>query len=165
MLQHVVYSLDIYLCPNFEQTLIHLIDRKTGKEVGTKYYTGAMVVYHHVNAFEEDGHVVCDVIAYEDNSLYDMFYLSKIKEESGSGSLKKLPSYSRFALPVQSDKVQCNGKIINDNLCPCLVLSMIYLTFIIRLKFKYIQSCKIQSTLKINRDLPLERTTKIKRLH
>ncbi|XP_067104883.1 beta,beta-carotene 15,15'-dioxygenase [Osmerus mordax] len=85
-----------------ENTLIHLIDRKTGKEVGTKYYTGAMVVYHHVNAFEEDGHVVCDVIAYEDNSLYDMFYLSKIKEESGS--LKKLPTYRRFALPVQSDK-------------------------------------------------------------
>ncbi|XP_031706128.1 beta,beta-carotene 15,15'-dioxygenase [Anarrhichthys ocellatus] len=91
-------------CPE-ENTLIHLIDRKTGKVVETKYYTGPMVVYHHVNAFEDDGHVVFDVIAYNDNSLYEMFYLSKLKENSGfqnDGYCR--PSYKRFALPIQSDK-------------------------------------------------------------
>lgn len=86
-----------------DNTLIHLIDRKTGKEVGTKYYTGAMVVYHHVNAFEEDGHVVCDVIAYEDNSLYNFFYMNAMKDKSLESS-PKLPYYKRFALPVQADK-------------------------------------------------------------
>merc|ERR1712212_186025 len=87
-----------------ENTLIHLIDRKTGKEVGTKYFTGAMVVYHHVNAFEEDGHVIFDVIAYEDNSLYDTFYLAKLKEPSTGGNSSSKPKYKRFALPLQSDK-------------------------------------------------------------
>ncbi|XP_040921779.1 beta,beta-carotene 15,15'-dioxygenase [Toxotes jaculatrix] len=91
-------------CPE-ENTLIHLIDRKTGKEVDTKYYTGAMVVYHHVNAFEEDGHVIFDVVAYNDNGLYDMFYLSKLRENTGfrDESYSK-PSYRRFVLPVRSDK-------------------------------------------------------------
>ncbi|XP_056220621.1 beta,beta-carotene 15,15'-dioxygenase-like [Seriola aureovittata] len=91
-------------CPE-ENTLIHLIDRKTGKEVETKFYTGAMVVYHHVNAFEDNGHVIFDVIAYNDNSLYDMFYLSKLRENTGfhdEGYSK--PSYRRFAIPIHSDK-------------------------------------------------------------
>ncbi len=88
------------------QTLIHLIDRKTGKVIETKYYTGAMVVYHHVNAFEDDGHVIFDVIAYDDNSLYDMFYLSKLKENPGfCDDTYSKPSYKRFALPIHSDKV------------------------------------------------------------
>ncbi|KAM9337755.1 beta,beta-carotene 15,15'-dioxygenase [Symphorus nematophorus] len=91
-------------CPE-ENTLIHLIDRKTGKVIETKYYTGAMIVYHHVNAFEDDGHVIFDVIAYKDNSLYDMFYLSKMKENPGfkDGTYSK-PSYKRFVLPIHSDK-------------------------------------------------------------
>uniref|UniRef100_A0A665V2M5 Beta,beta-carotene 15,15'-dioxygenase-like n=1 Tax=Echeneis naucrates TaxID=173247 RepID=A0A665V2M5_ECHNA len=91
-------------CPE-ENTLIHLIDRKTGKEVETKFYTGAMVVYHHVNAFEDDGHVVFDVIAYKDTSLYDMFYLSKLKENTGFPDENySKPSYKRFVIPVHSDK-------------------------------------------------------------
>ncbi|XP_010737874.2 beta,beta-carotene 15,15'-dioxygenase [Larimichthys crocea] len=90
-------------CPE-ENTLIHLIDRKTGKLVETKYHTETMIVYHHVNAYEDDGHVVFDVIAYKDNSLYDMFYLSKLKENPGfHDDAYCKPSYRRFAIPV-SDK-------------------------------------------------------------
>lgn len=85
------------------QTLIHLIDRKTGKVVETKYYTGAMVVYHHVNAFEDNGHVIVDVIAYDDAKLYDMFYLKKNTEDNDVSYSKA--SYRRFVLPIQTDKV------------------------------------------------------------
>ncbi|XP_031425205.1 beta,beta-carotene 15,15'-dioxygenase [Clupea harengus] len=87
-----------------ENTLIHLIDRRTKKEVVTKYYTDSMVVYHHVNAFEEDDHVVFDVIAYDDDSLYDMFYLDKLNKKNGNlGSSNKAyssPKCKRFALPL-----------------------------------------------------------------
>uniref|UniRef100_A0A672IM53 Beta-carotene oxygenase 1 n=1 Tax=Salarias fasciatus TaxID=181472 RepID=A0A672IM53_SALFA len=75
----------VKFCPE-ENSLIHLIDRRTGKEVETKYQTGTMIVYHHVNAFEDDGHVVFDVIAYNDNSLYDMFYFDKLNDQSGSSN-------------------------------------------------------------------------------
>ncbi|KAL0187906.1 hypothetical protein M9458_015005, partial [Cirrhinus mrigala] len=70
-----------------DSTLIHLIDRKTKKEVGIKFYTGAMAVYHQINAFEDDGHVVFDVICYDDNSLYEMFYLDKLKEQMGADTM------------------------------------------------------------------------------
>ncbi|CAF92469.1 unnamed protein product, partial [Tetraodon nigroviridis] len=94
-----------------ENTLIHVIDRKTGKEVELKYYTGSMVVYHHVNAYEEDGHLVFDVIAYKDNSLYDMFYLSKLKENTGNPDENySKPHYKRFVLPLTADKDTAVGE-------------------------------------------------------
>uniref|UniRef100_A0A3Q3NIU8 Beta-carotene oxygenase 1 n=1 Tax=Mastacembelus armatus TaxID=205130 RepID=A0A3Q3NIU8_9TELE len=94
-------------CPE-ENTLIHLIDRKTGKELETKYYTGAMVVYHHVNAFEDDGHVIFDVIAYDNPSLYDMFYLKENSSPNDEHFPK--PKYTRFALPVRPDKSTAFGE-------------------------------------------------------
>ncbi|XP_056155505.1 beta,beta-carotene 15,15'-dioxygenase [Lampris incognitus] len=94
-----------------ENTLIHLIDRKAGKEVGTKYYTGAMVVYHHVNAFEVDGHLIIDVIAYDDNGLYEMLYLNKMKEiDEPTVTDKCKPTYRRFALPLHCEKGAEIGK-------------------------------------------------------
>lgn len=63
-----------------------------------------MVVYHHVNAYEDDGHVVFDVIAYKDKGLYDMFFLSKLNTNTHDDAYSK-PGYKRFALPIHSDKV------------------------------------------------------------
>ncbi|XP_058486127.1 beta,beta-carotene 15,15'-dioxygenase [Solea solea] len=103
-MRRVSWASCMKFCPE-ENTLIHLINRQTRKVVETKYYTGPMVVYHHVNAFEEDGHVIFDVIAYNDNSLYDMFYLSKLKDNDGFHDDKYFkPTYRRFVLPTYSDK-------------------------------------------------------------
>lgn len=106
-LSSCLYSLIDNLCVCvFYQTLIHLIERKTGKVVDTKYYTGSLVVYHHVNAFEVDGHVIFDVIAYNDCSLYDMFYINNMKEEMASHDKPySKPSYRRYVLPIHPDKV------------------------------------------------------------
>ncbi|MCJ8737373.1 hypothetical protein PDJAM_G00023160 [Pangasius djambal] len=90
-----------------DQVLIHLIDRRT-KKVDVKYYTDTMLVYHHVNAFEEDGHVIVDVIAYDDYSLYDMFYLDKLKEQPASDT-NVMPKYKRFVLPL-TDKCAVTGE-------------------------------------------------------
>lgn len=96
-----------------------MIDRKTGKEVEIKYSTGPMIVYHHVNAYEENGHLVFDVIAYKDNSLYDMFYLSKMKEPSGrSDENYSKPSYKRFVLPLTADKVGAHDGSHIRNVAP-----------------------------------------------
>ncbi|CAL8311725.1 unnamed protein product [Merluccius merluccius] len=100
-----------------ETTLIHLIDRNTGKEVGTKYYAGQMVVYHHVNAFEENGHVIFDVIGYDDSSLYDMFYLDKLKGNAESQSVAyNKPAYRRFALPLQVDSGAAGENLVSTSL-------------------------------------------------
>ncbi|XP_008305705.1 beta,beta-carotene 15,15'-dioxygenase [Cynoglossus semilaevis] len=99
-------------CPE-EKTIIHLIDKKTRKEVETKYLTGTMVVYHHVNAYEEDGHVVFDIIAYDNTSLYEMFYISRLKEHGNTYDENYCkPTYRRFVLPTSSDK----GAAVGENL-------------------------------------------------
>lgn len=107
-----------FVHPIFSQTLIHLIERKTKKEVVAKFYTNATVVYHHVNAFEDNGHVVFDVIAYNDNSLYDMFYLDELRQrtenpESSSNKPYSSPNCKRFVLPL-SDKVCYLASLYNN---------------------------------------------------
>uniref|UniRef100_A0A8C4Z3V1 Uncharacterized protein n=1 Tax=Gadus morhua TaxID=8049 RepID=A0A8C4Z3V1_GADMO len=101
-------------CPE-ENTLIHLIDRKTGKEVATKYFAGQMVIYHHVNAFEENGHVIFDVIGYDDCSLYDMFYLQKQKDKPESKGWSK-PVYRRYALPLHVDSGAAGQNLVTNSL-------------------------------------------------
>lgn len=89
------------------QTWFHFIDRKTKKEVPTKFYTDAMVFFHHVNAYEEDGHIIFDIIAYTDNSLYDMFYLKNLdKDFEENVKLTSIPTCRRFVVPLQYDKVE-----------------------------------------------------------
>ncbi|XP_044126150.1 beta,beta-carotene 15,15'-dioxygenase isoform X1 [Bufo gargarizans] len=90
---------------NDEKTWFHIIDKRTKKPVGEKFYSDALVFYHHVNAYEEDGHVVFDIIAYKDNSLYEMFYMANLRKElSEEAVLTSVPSCKRFVVPVHYDK-------------------------------------------------------------
>ncbi len=53
-----------------------MIDRETGTLRGT-YETDAFFCFHHVNAFERDGELVIDLVAYEDPSIIDSLYLDE----------------------------------------------------------------------------------------
>ncbi|XP_028931461.1 beta,beta-carotene 15,15'-dioxygenase [Ornithorhynchus anatinus] len=89
-----------------EKTYIHIIDRRT-KEIAVDQVSilDAVVVFHHVNAFEEEGHVVFDVISYKDNSLYNMFYLANLNQNFEENSkLTSTPTLIRFAVPLRFDK-------------------------------------------------------------
>ncbi|KAL4630262.1 beta,beta-carotene 15,15'-dioxygenase-like [Arapaima gigas] len=114
-MRHVNWASCLKFHPE-DDTVIHLIDRRIQKPVETRYYTDAMVVYHHVNAFEDEGHVVFDIIAYDDNSLYDMFYLNSLRQEvTESGSSKKtipVPKYKRFVLPLQTEQASVGEDLV-----------------------------------------------------
>lgn len=67
----------------------------------TKFYTDPMVVFHHVNAYEEDGCLLFDVVAYEDSSLYQLFYLANLNQDFEEHSrLTSVPVLRRFAVPL-----------------------------------------------------------------
>ncbi|CDQ90132.1 unnamed protein product [Oncorhynchus mykiss] len=90
-------------------TLIHLVDKKTGKAVSTKFYTDALVVFHHINAYEDDGHVVFDMVTYKDSNLYEMFYLANLRKETHEFIESNNVNFSppvcqRFVLPLTVDK-------------------------------------------------------------
>ncbi|XP_042775314.1 beta,beta-carotene 15,15'-dioxygenase isoform X3 [Panthera leo] len=88
-----------------DQTYIHIVDQRTGKPVPTQFYTDPVVVFHHVNAYEEDGCLVFDVIAYEDGSLYQLFHLANLNQDFEENSrLTSVPTLRRFAVPLDVDK-------------------------------------------------------------
>lgn len=77
--------------------------------MSTKYYGDPFVVFHHINAYEEDNHVVFDLIAYEDSNLYDMFYIENLNKDTDqfieSNKIFSPPVCKRFVLPINVDKV------------------------------------------------------------
>ncbi|XP_019391479.1 PREDICTED: beta,beta-carotene 15,15'-dioxygenase [Crocodylus porosus] len=85
-----------------EKTWFHFIDKKTKKDISATFYTDAMVLFHHVNAYEEDGQVIFDVICYADSSLYEMFYLKYLNAEFKENTKHfSLPACKRFVVPLQ----------------------------------------------------------------
>lgn len=92
--------------------MFHVINRTTRKALSTRFYGDALVVFHHINAYEEDGHLVFDMICYRDSSLYDMFYIQNFRQEIG-GFIKTNketfapPICKRFVLPLNVNKVSC----------------------------------------------------------
>ena len=72
--------------------------------VKTKFYGDAFVVFHHINAYEENGHVVFDLITYKDSSLYDMFYIENMKKEvEETDKSFPVPVSQRFVIPINAD--------------------------------------------------------------
>jgi beta,beta-carotene 9',10'-dioxygenase len=65
-----------YVWDGSDSTRFQVIDRETGELRGT-YETDAFFCFHHVNAFERDGDLVLDLIAYDDPSIIDSLYLDE----------------------------------------------------------------------------------------
>jgi beta,beta-carotene 9',10'-dioxygenase len=57
-----------------EPAVFQVIDRATGALRGS-YETDAFFCFHHVNAFERDGELVVDLVAYDDPAIIDALYL------------------------------------------------------------------------------------------
>lgn len=68
------------------------------------------MVFHHINAYEEEGHLVFDMICYADSSLYDLFYIQNFRHDLNSfvqanEKCFTLPICKRFVLPLGVNKV------------------------------------------------------------
>ncbi|TWW63888.1 Beta,beta-carotene 15,15'-dioxygenase [Takifugu flavidus] len=103
-------------CLKFDKddaTFFHIINRTTGKAVSTRFYGDALVVFHHINAYEDDGHLVCDLITYSDSSLYDMFYIRNVKQDTSnfvqSNQSFCPPVCKRFVFPLNVNKDSPRG--------------------------------------------------------
>ncbi|GFS43811.1 beta,beta-carotene 15,15'-dioxygenase, partial [Nephila pilipes] len=83
-----------------QKTRFHLIDRVSGHEIKTKYQSEAFFFFHHINTYEEDGHVVADIQAFPDPEVLDKFYLSKLR--LGEFAVSCEPVFTRFVLPLKA---------------------------------------------------------------
>ncbi|XP_069377639.1 beta,beta-carotene 15,15'-dioxygenase [Paralichthys olivaceus] len=103
-------------CLKFDKddiTLFHVVNRKTGRAVRTRFYSDALVVFHHINAYEDDDHVVFDLITYKDSNLYDMFYIQNMTQAASSfiqsNQSFSPPTCQRFVLPLSAHKESPRG--------------------------------------------------------
>ncbi|GIX74100.1 beta,beta-carotene 15,15'-dioxygenase [Caerostris extrusa] len=84
-----------------QKTRFHLIDRVSGHEIKTKYQSEAFFFFHHINTYEEDGHVIADIQAFPDPEVLDKFYLNKLR--MGEFAVSCQPVFTRFVLPLKAD--------------------------------------------------------------
>ncbi|CAL1294446.1 unnamed protein product [Larinioides sclopetarius] len=84
-----------------QNTKFHLIDRVSGHEIKIKFQSEAFFFFHHINTYEEDGHVVADIQAFPDPEVLDKFYMSKLR--LGEFAVSCQPVFTRFVLPLKTD--------------------------------------------------------------
>jgi len=87
----VVYPLNILLSgrpfiENFrwkpeKGTPFYIFDRKSGKLVNV-FMADPFFAFHHVNAFEEEGRLYVDLVAYPDADIIEAFYLQRIRDNN-----------------------------------------------------------------------------------
>lgn len=85
------------------QTKFVVVERSTGMMLRTRFVTDPLFFFHAVNAFEDDGHIVFDMVAYEDAAIMDRYYLDKLKDPA-AGDAEFDPDnqghFRRFVIPV-----------------------------------------------------------------
>lgn len=80
-------------------TLFHVIDKDTGQIMKTAR-AEPFFAFHHVNAFERDGKLCVDIIAFPDPSVIDELYLEHLRSEAPTKAAGKL---TRFTVDLDGD--------------------------------------------------------------
>ncbi|NWF68114.1 MAG: carotenoid oxygenase family protein [Chloroflexi bacterium] len=62
-----------------QATKFFIIDRHSGELVG-RCESDPFFAFHHVNAFEQDGELLVDLVGYPDASIITHFYLNRLKD-------------------------------------------------------------------------------------
>ncbi|XP_063875887.1 beta,beta-carotene 15,15'-dioxygenase-like [Scylla paramamosain] len=79
-----------------------VIDRKTGKPLPTTYTAPPIILFHHINAWEEDGHLVVDFLGTMNGMHYTNFFFSNFRKSDTDPS-KVIPDSRpcRLVLPLK----------------------------------------------------------------
>ncbi|MGR2753714.1 carotenoid oxygenase family protein [Agromyces arachidis] len=88
-------------------TCIHVFDRASGAHVRSAI-ADPFFAFHHVNAYDEDGSVVVDLVAYDDASVIEAFYLHRLSEPDvriPPGTLRRL----RVPLHGSDERLRANA--------------------------------------------------------
>jgi carotenoid cleavage dioxygenase-like enzyme len=86
-----------YVWDGDEPTRFRVVRLSDGEEVATVEADSAFA-FHHVNAFEQGGEIVCDVVTYEDSSVIDELYLDRLRSPEPSPAVGTL---QRYRLPLR----------------------------------------------------------------
>ncbi|XP_077448038.1 carotenoid-cleaving dioxygenase, mitochondrial-like [Stigmatopora argus] len=69
----------VYWDPKLE-TILHVIDKHTGKVSPVKYYAKAFSNFHQINAFEEDGFLILDLCCSDNGQAINIYSLQNLRK-------------------------------------------------------------------------------------
>ncbi|XP_078389153.1 carotenoid-cleaving dioxygenase, mitochondrial isoform X2 [Cetorhinus maximus] len=85
-------------------TIIHVANKHTGEMIPFKYYTKAFSIFHHINAFEDNGFIVLDLCCFDDGNFVKIINLQNLRQtgEALDEIYNTLPKGfpHRFVLPL-----------------------------------------------------------------
>jgi carotenoid isomerooxygenase len=83
-----------------------VIDKVTGKEIDVKYTADSCLTLHHVNAYEDSGHIVVDVCAYDDDTALRQLSLDCMAKPPTDPDYQPPAQsrFTRFVLPLPDNK-------------------------------------------------------------
>ncbi|CAJ1064109.1 beta%2Cbeta-carotene 9',10'-oxygenase-like isoform X1 [Xyrichtys novacula] len=87
-----------------QQTVFHLVNKRTGEVSSVKYHTKAISVFHQINAFEEDGFLMLDMCCSDDGQAINNYLIQNLRK-SGDALDEVYNTLSRayprrFVLPL-----------------------------------------------------------------
>ncbi|XP_072302420.1 carotenoid-cleaving dioxygenase, mitochondrial-like isoform X2 [Eucyclogobius newberryi] len=85
-------------------TVLHVVNKKTGEVSPVKYHTKAMSTFHQINAFEEDGFLMVDLCCADDGDAINNYLIQNLRKSGEAldqvyNTLGR-PFPRRFVLPL-----------------------------------------------------------------
>ncbi|XP_042286030.1 beta,beta-carotene 9',10'-oxygenase-like [Thunnus albacares] len=106
----------IYWDPN-QETVFHLVHKKTGEVSSVKYHTKAISTFHQINAFEEDGFLMLDMCCSDDGQAINNYLIQNLRkagdalDEVYNTMCRVFPR--RFVLPLNVTSETPTGQNLN----------------------------------------------------
>lgn len=87
-----------------------IVNRHTGQVAG-RFESDPFFAFHHVNAFERGDELIVDMVAYDDASIIQSYYLNRLKDSSNElpfGTLR------RYRLPLSQKNGRVQEEILSE---------------------------------------------------
>lgn len=73
-----------------------MIDKSNGEVIASNFVSEPFAFFHTINAYQEDGHVICDICCYEDGSIVNALFTDKLAQISDQSDENKAESVKDF---------------------------------------------------------------------
>lgn len=92
---------------------IIIVNKKTGKKLPVEYLAPHGFVFHFINCYEENDHVICDVVLFESGDILHAAYLEQINNKEYNATTLPHAEYIRYVLPLNLDGAECGTNLVN----------------------------------------------------
>nr|AFZ78092.1 retinoid isomerohydrolase [Petromyzon marinus] len=96
---------------------VHVADKRRGEYLDIRFRAAAFNIFHHINTFEKEGHIVMDVCCWKGfEFIYNYLYLANMREnweELKRNAYKApQPEVRRYVLPINFDEEEYGKNLV-----------------------------------------------------